>query len=65
VGTDDRYMSAEQAARKLGVSKRAVRDMVASGKLRARRDGEGAAARLMVSVASVRELLARPRGNGR
>lgn len=65
MGIDDRYVSAEQAARALGVSKRAVRGMVASGTLRAKRKGEGAGARLMVSAASVQELLERPEGSGR
>jgi hypothetical protein len=51
------YVGVEQAARALGVSKRAVRNMAAGGKLEVEREGEGAAARLMVSVASVEEVL--------
>ena len=48
-------MGVEQAARTLGVSKRAVRNMAAGGKLEVKR--EGAAARLLVSVASLEDAL--------
>lgn len=54
---DDGYVSVEGAARTLRVSKRAVRNMVAGGRLEAGWEGEGATARLMVSAASVERLL--------
>ena len=47
------YVDAREAARLLGVSQRAVRNLVARGKLETKRTGEGAAARFMVSVASI------------
>ena len=50
------YMDAQEAARMLGVNKRAVRNLVAQRRLEAKRDGGGAAARLLVSVASVERL---------
>jgi helix-turn-helix protein len=40
----------------LGVSRRAVRNLVARGELEARRDGDGAAARTLIPVASVERL---------
>jgi hypothetical protein len=49
------YVDAQEAARMLGVNKRAVRHLVARRQLRSKRDG-GAAARLLVSVASVERL---------
>lgn len=54
---DSGYVGMEQAARTLGVSKRAVRNMAASGKLEVEREGDGAAARLVVSVASLEAAL--------
>jgi hypothetical protein len=49
------YVDAQEAARMLGVNKRAVRHLVARRQLESKRDG-GAAARLLVSVASVERL---------
>lgn len=57
------YLSVEEAARVLGVGKRAVRSMAANGKLQAARQGEGAAARPVVSAASVEKLLSEGRGD--
>lgn len=54
---DDGYVSVEEAARTLRVSKRAVRNMAAGGKLEAGRAHEGATTRPMVSVASVERVL--------
>ncbi len=51
------YVDAKEAARMLGVNKRAVRNLVARRRLKPKRDGEGAAARLLVSVASLEKLL--------
>jgi DNA-directed RNA polymerase specialized sigma24 family protein len=50
------YVDAQEAARMLGVNKRAVRNLVARRRLESKRDGEGAAARLLVSVASLEKL---------
>jgi hypothetical protein len=49
------YVDAQEAARMLGVNQRAVRNLVAQRQLKSKRDG-GAAARLLVSVASVERL---------
>ena len=49
------YVDAQEAARMLGVNQRAVRNLIARGRLESKRDG-GAAARLLVSVASVERL---------
>jgi hypothetical protein len=49
------YVDAQVAARMLGVNQRAVRTLVAQRQLKSKRD-EGAAARLLVSVASVERL---------
>jgi helix-turn-helix protein len=49
------YVDAQEAARMLGVNQRAVRNLVARRQLASKRDG-GAAARLLVSVASVERL---------
>ena len=49
-------VDARAAARFLGVSQRAVRNLVANGRLKAERQGEGSAARVLVSVASVERL---------
>jgi DNA-directed RNA polymerase specialized sigma24 family protein len=50
------YVDAQEAARMLGVNKRAVRNLIARRRLESRRDGGGAAARLLVSVASLEKL---------
>lgn len=51
------YVDAQEAAKILGMSQRAVRNLVARGSLEPKRDGEeGVAARLVVSVASVERL---------
>jgi DNA-directed RNA polymerase specialized sigma24 family protein len=50
------YVDAQEAARMLGVNQRAVRNLIARRRLETRRDGGGAAARLVVSVASVERL---------
>jgi hypothetical protein len=49
------YVDAQEAARMLGVNKRAVRNLVARRQLESKRHG-GAAARLLVSVASLEKL---------
>ena len=50
------YVDAQEAARMLGVNKRAVRNLVARRQLETKRDEGGVAARLLVSVASVERL---------
>jgi hypothetical protein len=50
------YVDAQEAARMLGVNKRAVRNLVARQQLLSKRDEGGAAARLLVSVASLEKL---------
>ena len=50
------YVDAQEAARLLGVNKRAVRNLVARQQLLSKRDEGGAAARLLVSVASLEKL---------
>ena len=50
------YVDAQEAARMLGVNKRAVRNLVAQRRLEPKRDGGGAAARLLVSVTSLEKL---------
>jgi DNA-directed RNA polymerase specialized sigma24 family protein len=49
------YVEAQEAARMLGVNKRAVRNLVTRGQLESKRDGE-TAARLLISVASLEKL---------
>ena len=49
------YVDAQEAARMLGVNKRAVRNLVAQKQLLSKRDGV-AAARLLISVASLEKL---------
>jgi plasmid maintenance system antidote protein VapI len=49
------YVDAQEAARMLGVNKRAVRNLVAQKQLLSKRDG-GAAARLLISVTSLEKL---------
>jgi hypothetical protein len=48
----------------LGVSRHAVRNLVASGELEAKRDGDGAAARLLIPLSSVERLRAEQHGSG-
>jgi DNA-directed RNA polymerase specialized sigma24 family protein len=50
-------VDAQEAARMLGVNQRAVRNLVVRRRLESKREGEGAAARLLVSVASLEKLL--------
>jgi len=50
------YVDTQEAARMLGVNKRAVRNLVAQRRLESKRDGGGAAAQLLVSVASLEKL---------
>lgn len=50
------YIDAGEAARLLGVSQRAVRNLVAQRRLEVRREGEGAAARVLVSLTSLERL---------
>ena len=49
-------MEATEAAKTLGASQRAVRNLVTWRRLEAKTEGEGAAARLVVSLASVKKL---------
>ena len=51
------YVDAQEAGRMLGVNQRAVRNLVVRRRLESKREGEGAAARLLVSVASLEKLL--------
>jgi DNA-directed RNA polymerase specialized sigma24 family protein len=55
IGKETSYVDAQEAARMLGVNKRAVRNLVARRRLESKRD-EGAAGRLLVSVASLEKL---------
>lgn len=50
------YVDLQRAAELLGVNQRAVRNLVSRRRLEAEREGEGAAARLVVSLASVERL---------
>jgi excisionase family DNA binding protein len=50
------YVDAQEAARMLGVNRRTVRNLVARRRLESKSEGGGAAARLLVSVASVERL---------
>lgn len=56
------WVGPREAAGMLGVSHRAVRNLVMRGELEARRDGSGAAARLVIPVASVEKLRSERRG---
>ncbi len=49
-------MEAGEAAKILGVNQRAVRNLVIRRRLEAKTEGEGAAARLVVSLAFVKRL---------
>ena len=51
------YVDTQEAARMLGVNQRAVRNLVVRRRLESKREGEGVAARLLVSVASLEKLL--------
>ena len=51
-------VDAREAAGMLGVNRRAVRNLIASGELESKKDGDGAAARLLIPVASVARLRA-------
>ena len=55
-GSGQGYVDAREAAEMLGVGQRAVRNLAARGRLEAKRDGEGAAARIVVSVEAVERL---------
>lgn len=50
------YVDLQRAAELLGMNQRAVRSLVTRRRLEAEREGEGAAARLVVSLASVERL---------
>ncbi len=50
------YVGLQRAAELLGMNQRAVRNLVFRRRLEAEREGEGAAARLVVSLASVERL---------
>jgi DNA-directed RNA polymerase specialized sigma24 family protein len=50
------YVDAQEAAKMLGVNKRAVRNLVARRRLESKGDGGEATARLLVSVASLEKL---------
>ncbi len=50
------YVGLQRAAELLGMHQRAVRNLVSRRRLEAEREGEGAAARLVVSLASVERL---------
>ena len=50
------YVGLQRAAELLGMNQRAVRNLVTRRRLEAEREGEGAAARLVVSLASVERL---------
>jgi hypothetical protein len=49
-------VDAREAARILGLSQRAVRNLATQQRLEVRREGEGATARLVVSLSSVERL---------
>ena len=51
------YVDTQEATRMLGVNQRAVRNLVVRRRLESKREGEGPAARLLVSVASLEKLL--------
>ena len=50
------YVNAREAARLLGVSQRAVRNLAGQQRLEVKAEGGGAATRFMVSLASVQRL---------
>ena len=55
-GHESEYVNVREAARLLGVSQRAVRNLAAQQRLETKTEGGGAAARLMVSLASINRL---------
>lgn len=57
-------VTAREAAGMLGTSLRSVRKLVAGGKLEARRDGDGVAERILITVASVETLQSEQRLRG-
>ena len=59
------YVGAGEAARMLGVSQRAVRNLAGQRRLEVKREGEGATARLVVSLASVERLRSERREVGK
>ncbi len=50
------YIHAQEAARILGVSQRAVRNLAGQQRLEVKTEGEGSATRFMVSLDSVQRL---------
>ena len=50
------YVDLQSAAELLGMNQRAVRNLVTRRRLEAEREGEGAAARLVISLTSVERL---------
>ena len=50
------YVDDQEAARILGLNQRAVRNLIARRRLESKREEEGAAARLLASVASLEKL---------
>ncbi len=50
------YIHAQEAARILGVSQRAVRNLAGQQRLEVKTEGAGTATRFMVSLASVQKL---------
>ena len=50
------YVDVQEAARMLGVNKRAVRNLVTRRRLESKGDRGGAAARLLLSIASLEKL---------
>ena len=59
------YVGLQRAAELLGMNQRAVRNLVSRRRLEAEREGEGAAARLVVSLASVERLRLERRAAGK
>lgn len=55
-GTPPSHVYAREAARMLGVGQCAARNLVGRGQLEAKREGEGAARCLVISLASVERL---------
>lgn len=59
------YVEAGEAVRMLGVSHRAARNLAIRRRLEVRREGEGATARLLISLASVEQLRSERRAAGK
>ena len=51
------YVAAQEAARMLGVNQRAVRNLIARGRLETKRDGGATGRPLLVCVASLERLI--------